>query len=348
MGNNLTKLFLKEQRSLKELKGTSIALDITSLIVQSLYGLSHRGIPLRDSKGRITSHIKRILPFLCRLRRYGIDPLVCFDDKSPTLKRNQLVKRMESRRKTLESLQLKSRTIGLTSNQQKVQSLMTLTPQDRKGLNISLIILLQAAGIPYDIMEYQEAQKLCATLKIRGVVQHVHSTDRDVLLYGVPVITDIDFKEQTYTVISYRSNLVHIGVKDREQFLLAVIMSGTDYSSGLKGIGPHKALKIIGTQGVQGAKERLKSQGVPYEQIRHYLQQDPGLMGLVCRDPDPSRFQAILRDFQFNQNTILSYLVDLMGGPQVLERVTMIPPGFEPGSSGPHPDRLPKLPQGTD
>ena len=347
MGNNLTKLFIKEERPLTELKGSSLALDITSLIYQSIYALSHQGVPLKDSTGRITSHVKRILPLLCRLRRLEIDPLICFDDRSPGVKKEQVFRREHARKKTLDNLELIDKTVGLTPRQYKTKSLLRLTPQEKRSLITTLKSVLQAAGVPYNIMEYQEAEKLCASLKLRGVVKNIYSSDRDVLLYGVPVITKIDFKLGLYTLISYRSNLIRMGLKDQEQFLMATIMAGTDYSPGLKGVGPHTALKIIKTQGVDRAKSRMDLQGIPHQEIKEYLVQDPGIMGLVFREPDPALFQSLLRGLEFNQSQILSYLLDLMGGPDVLDRVRMIPPGFEPGSSGPHPDRLPKLPQGT-
>ncbi len=91
MGVNLRDLVPKTIVKLEDLSGKSIAIDAYNALYQFLAIIRQPdGTPLKDSSGRITSHLSGLLYRTSNLVEIGIKTYLCFDGVPQRLKRLKL------------------------------------------------------------------------------------------------------------------------------------------------------------------------------------------------------------------------------------------------------------------
>ncbi|MDD1766504.1 MAG: hypothetical protein LUQ00_01125, partial [Candidatus Methanomethyliaceae archaeon] len=84
MGVNLRDLVTPLIVSLEELKGKVLAIDGYNALYQFLAIIRQPdGTPLKDSKGRVTSHLSGIFYRTANLLEAGVRPVYVFDGKPP-------------------------------------------------------------------------------------------------------------------------------------------------------------------------------------------------------------------------------------------------------------------------
>src|SRR5262249_39465504 len=95
LGVLLTPIVVKEQLSLEDLRGKTLAVDGNGELYQFLALIRLRdGSPLMDSKGRITSHLSGLFYRVTRLiADYGIELVFVMDGKPPALKFAEIERR---------------------------------------------------------------------------------------------------------------------------------------------------------------------------------------------------------------------------------------------------------------
>src|SRR5437763_15253806 len=88
MGVLLTPMIIKETVKLEDLRGKRLAVDTNGELYQFLALIRLRdGTPLKDSHGRITSHLSGLFYRTTRLiADYGMELVFVFDGKPPALK----------------------------------------------------------------------------------------------------------------------------------------------------------------------------------------------------------------------------------------------------------------------
>ena len=99
MGVALTPIMIKEQLTLEDLHGKRLAVDGNGELYQflALIRLSD-GTPLRDSHGRITSHLSGLFYRTTRLiADYRMELVFVFDGKPPKLKTHEIERRRSIR-----------------------------------------------------------------------------------------------------------------------------------------------------------------------------------------------------------------------------------------------------------
>ena len=99
VGVVLTPIVAKETVALEDLRGRSLAVDGNGELYQFLALIRLRdGTPLRDSKGRITSHLAGLFYRTTRLiADYGLDLVFVFDGTPPALKADEIQRRRSTR-----------------------------------------------------------------------------------------------------------------------------------------------------------------------------------------------------------------------------------------------------------
>jgi len=99
MGVDLKPITEARHIEMHELSGNIIAIDAFNAIHQFLSIIRQRdGTPLKDSKGRVTSHLSGLLYRTANMVDAGIKPVYVFDGKPHPLKLHTLQKRMEIKR----------------------------------------------------------------------------------------------------------------------------------------------------------------------------------------------------------------------------------------------------------
>src|SRR3954454_14834129 len=95
MGVLLTPIVVKEPVTLEHLRGKVLAVDAPGELYQFLALIRLRdGTPLRDSSGRITSHLSGLFYRTTRLiAEHGVALVFAFDGMPPALKAEEIAKR---------------------------------------------------------------------------------------------------------------------------------------------------------------------------------------------------------------------------------------------------------------
>ncbi|MDP6642236.1 MAG: flap endonuclease-1 [Candidatus Nanoarchaeia archaeon] len=253
MGVKLGDLITRKEISFDDLANKKIAIDAPNMLYQFLSSIRQRdGTPLMDSNGHVTSHLQGIFSRLSNLMSRNVKFCVCFDGKPPLLK----IKEVESRehRKVLAEEKLEK-----AKDEEDIDSMYKYSKQTirltRDIINESKE-LIDYLGIPV-IQAPSESDAQIAFMCEKGDVWACASSDMDVLIYGAKrLITNLTLSQRKKlpggSTISIKPEMIELknilkNLKLKQDQLLALaILVGTDYNrSGVKGIGPKTALKIV-------------------------------------------------------------------------------------------------------
>jgi len=255
MGVNLSDIVSGKSVEISDLKGRTIAIDAYNSIYAFLSIIRDRftGDLLKDSKGRVTSHLSGLFYRTTNLIENGIDPIFVFDGKPPAFK-HRTAEIRSAIKKNAETKLDKARDDGdIEAVRRYAQATSRLTGDmisDAKKL-------LELMGIPV-VQAPSEGEAQAAYMANVGVVWASGSQDWDSLLFGAnrmiknltvsgrrKVARKEDYVEVAPELIELEHTLSQLGVS-REQMIMIGILIGTDYNpGGVKGIGPKTALKIV-------------------------------------------------------------------------------------------------------
>jgi flap endonuclease-1 len=291
MGVNLKDIILHEPLSFEELKGKVIAIDALNSLYQFLSIIRQPdGTPLMDSKGRVTSHLSGLLYRTTRLIEYGMKPVYVFDGKPPSLKNRTIEERKEIKRQAHDEW-VRAKEEGRMEDAKKYAS---RTSRFTEEMRSDAKKLLEHMGIPC-IQAPSEGEAQCAHLCVRGDAWGVGSQDYDALLFGAPhLVKGLTLSGKfELSIIHIEKALSQIGLS-REQLIDVAILVGTDFNSGVKGIGPKKALKAVkeGKVGelaldfdLQEVRDIFLHPETTDEYKLEWEKPDrEGLVGFLCRD----------------------------------------------------------------
>lgn len=107
--------------------------------------------------------------------------------------------------------------------------------------------LLSLLDLPVLTLERGEAEALAAALNSRGLCDGVLTTDGDAFLFGARrVLKNLEASSVTLSATSVDLLEIkkHTGL-DREAFVLLALLLGSDYTSGVRSLGPRKAVKYL-------------------------------------------------------------------------------------------------------
>ncbi len=280
LGVNLRDLVPKTTVELKDLSGKSIAIDAYNALYQFLAIIRQPdGTPLKDSQGRITSHLSGLFYRTVNLVELGIKPVYVFDGVPPALKEAEIKRRMRMKEEALIKYEKAIQEGKIEEARMYAQATATLKDymaEDSKKL-------LDLMGIPW-IQAPSEGEAQAAYLTRKGNTDYCASQDYDSLLFGAPrLVRNVTisgrrklprkpvYVEVKPEIVELEKVLNELGIT-REQLVDIGILVGTDYNpQGVKGIGPKTALKLIKEHGsLEKALREIKNAEfpVPPEKIR--------------------------------------------------------------------------------
>ncbi len=246
MGVNLGDIVPHEPISFDDLRGKTIAIDAFNSIYQFLASIRQSdGTPLMDSLGRITSHLSGILYRTGRLMEMGIRPIYVFDGESPDLKKKELQGRARIKKeaeagwkKALEEKRIEDAKKFAARTSRMTGEML----EDSKKL-------LGLMGIPF-VQAPSEGEAQCVHLCSKGDAWAVGSQDYDSLLLGAErLVRGLTLSGRIELEIIHLRRVLDELSLDREDLVDIAILVGTDFNSGVKGIGPKKALRIVKEKG---------------------------------------------------------------------------------------------------
>ncbi|MFH0929513.1 MAG: flap endonuclease-1 [Candidatus Aenigmatarchaeota archaeon] len=253
MGVQIYKILPKQEIDIKHLSGKTLAVDAFLWLHQFLSIIRQRdGTPLKDSKGRTTSHLSGILYRSAKLLENDVRLVWVFDGEKPDLKTMTIEERKERKKEAYKKWQEALALGNLEEAKKAAQMTSSLTSEmidESKRL-------LEYMGIPV-VQAPSEGEAQCAYMCQKKLVYSVASQDSDSLLFNSPrLIRNLSitgkrkipgrnsYIEVKPELIELKGVLKALGIT-REQLVVLGILVGSDYNPGIKGIGPKKALKLV-------------------------------------------------------------------------------------------------------
>jgi flap endonuclease-1 len=309
MGLDLGNIITREKVELEQLSGWKLAVDAYNTLYQFLAIIrGASGEHLKDSKGRVTSHLSGIFYRNINLMELGMKLVYVFDGRPPDLKSVEIERRTVQRRQASEQYTRALQAGDLVSARKFAEASTSL----RRDMVQEAKLLLEAMGIPW-IDAPSEGEAQAAILASEGTVNAAASQDHDSLIFGAPILVRnvtisgkrklpskgifINVQPERITLASVLKEL-ELG---REQLVDLAILIGTDFNpDGFEGIGPAKALKLVRKYGKLEEFPELKKglSQIDYLAIRKLFLEPPVTRGLK---PEWKPFQ---------KDGLISFLVD--------------------------------------
>lgn len=255
MGVSLASLVSGKEIDFQAMEGRIIAVDAYNTLYQFLSSIRDRftGEPLKDSSGRITSHLSGLFYRTSRLMETGINPVFVFDGKPPDFKHATIEARIAVRKKAKakweEALEKGDSEAVRRYSQGASRLTEEMVEEAKKLLTLLGISCIQAPS---------EGEAQATRLLRDGKAWAVGSQDWDSLLFGAErVIRNLTISGRRKVAgkekyIEIRPELVelpavlkNLGI-NQDQLILLGILVGTDYNpGGIRGVGPKTALKLV-------------------------------------------------------------------------------------------------------
>jgi len=319
----------KTKVDLKSLSGKSIAIDAYNALYQFLAIIRQPdGTPLKDSTGRITSHLSGLFYRTANLVEMGIKVVYVFDGSPPALKEVEIKRRAKVKAEALvkyEQALQEGRMEEARTYAQMTSRLKDYMAEDSKRL-------LTQMGVPW-VQAPSEGEAQAAYLAKKGDTNYCASQDYDSLLFGAPMLVrnvtisgrrklprKPVYVEIIPEIIELEQVLKELNIA-HEQLVDVGILVGTDFNpEGVKGVGPKTALKLIKQHGsIEKLIPTLKEAEFPVEprRIREVFL-NPKVTDnykLVWKEPDIEGVVNFLcREKDFSEERVRKALKKMMEG----------------------------------
>lgn len=337
MGVGIGDILKSEEIMFEDLEDKVITVDAYNIIYQFLSSIRQRdGTPLKDSKGRITSHLSGILYRNANLVEAGVRPVYVFDGTPDMMKEGTLEKRKEKREEAEKEYKKSLKEGDLERARIKAQQTSRMTEE----IEESSKRLLSLLAIPW-VQAPSEGESQAAHMVKKGDAWAVCSQDYDTLLFGAERLVknltvtgkrkmpgSSKYKKISPELIELEKVLNDLGIT-RKQLIDIGILCGTDYNEGVKGIGPKRGLKYIKKyDDLESVLEEKEAKIDNYKAIQniflnpdvaddYILKFENGLgdvKGFLCdeRDFSEDRVESALEQFRKGvekrqQSTLLSF-----------------------------------------
>ncbi len=254
MGVALTEILVMKPIEIEELSNKILVVDTPLWLYQFLSSIRQRdGTLLADSKGNVTSHLAGLISRVTNLMEKQIKLAFVFDGEPPELKRKTLEKRKEIK----QEAQKEYEKAAEKGDEELMKKFAQRTSRLTDGMIEEAESLIGALGLPV-IQAPTEAEAQASYIVRKGDAFALATNDADALLFGATkIIRNLNMigKKKKANSLAYETiqpelmileeNLRHLSIT-REQLIALAMLVGTDFNpSGIKGIGPKNALKLV-------------------------------------------------------------------------------------------------------
>jgi flap endonuclease-1 len=254
LGVQLQDIIQKRKVNLSYLSNRSIAIDAHNALYQFLSAIrGTNGVPLKNRRGEITSHLSGLFYRSINFMETGIKPIYVFDGKPPRLKKTEIERRKSVKEQAIQKYE-KALEIG---DFEEARIHAQATSRLNKQMIKDSKRLLTLMGIP-NFQAPSEGEAQAAYMASIGDVWATGSQDFDSLLFGTPrLIRNLTIsgrrklpRKKIYIsvsteLISLKEALFRLHINRRQLIALSMLV-GTDFNpNGIKGVGPKTALKLV-------------------------------------------------------------------------------------------------------
>ncbi len=268
MGVKFKDIISPEKINLEDLDGKIIAIDAANTIYQFLSSIRQRdGTPLMDHQGNVTSHLSGILYRTSAIVEKGIKPIYVFDGKPSEFKDDTI----EQRRSIRVEAEKKWKKALEEGDEKNARKYATRSSRMSPYIVETSKKLLDLMGIPY-VQSFGEGEAQASYMVANGDAWAVASQDYDCLLFGSPKII------RNLTISGNLSDLEYLELKKvlnhlkitKKQLIDVALMVGTDFNSGIKGVGAKTGIKIVKESNLENyLKEKKENLGLDLDKLRN-------------------------------------------------------------------------------
>jgi len=315
-------LLVHPEEDVTAFEGRVLALDAYNTIYQFLSSIRQPdGTPLKDAKGRVTSHLSGVLYRTSSIMAKGVRMVFVFDGAPHPLKKDTLEARREVKRKARKAWEAALAEGDMEGARMKAQQTSVLD----KSMVAEAKVLLDAMGVPWvDAPGDGEAQ--ASYMSAKGDVWAVASQDYDSLLYGSSLLVRNatlsgrrklpgrgrrEYVQVVPERVDLQENLKAMGLT-REQLVDAAILVGTDFNPGIKGIGPKSAIKLLKAHRDLEGVLRAKAEEVDHADEIRSIFLDPGVNDDYSTSfkkvDEDAALRLLVDDHQFSESRVRSAL----------------------------------------
>jgi len=253
MGLQIGDIISKKQVEFSDLKGKTLAVDAFNAIYQFLTTIRQPdGTPLKDSEGKVTSHLSGLFYRNMKLILEGIKLIYVFDGEAPELKVKTWEKRKQIKDLAKEKYEKAVADEDVEAMGKYSRSDVSLDEQKIKESKE----LLEAMGVAIVQAPGEGEAQASFMVNLNKEIYAVASQDYDCLMFKAPkLIQNLSMSRRRRTISGYtevfpqvielESVLKELGI-NQEQLICLGILCGTDYNPrGVHGLGPKKSLKFV-------------------------------------------------------------------------------------------------------
>jgi len=290
-----------------------IAIDTSTFLYQFLIAIRGNGMDLTNESGELTSHLRGLFSRTTKFLEYGIKPVFVFDGTAPKLKAVEIEKRREKVRDAEKQLAVAEEQ----GDDEKMIMFAKRTVRVTKEQNDEAKKLIRLMGLPV-VQASSEAEGMCAALCKAGLVYATATEDADSLTFGTDIlIRHITFSEARKVPIQEinMSRVLTTTGLTMDQFIDVCILSGCDFSDGIKGIGQKKAFSMIKEFGsiekvieaVKDKKNYIVADPFPFQEIRDLFKQTENLDSVDLKFTEPDEeglIEFLVKEKQFDETGV--------------------------------------------
>jgi flap endonuclease-1 len=317
VGVVLTPIVQPQPLEAADLRGHTLAVDAHGELYQFLALIRLRdGTPLRDARGRITSHLSGLFFRTTRLiAEHGLKLVFVFDGAPPAEKAIEIQRRRAVKAEFEQAREAALAKGDLAAAYAKATMTSRLT-REMAGEARELLALL---GLPV-VQAPSEGEAQAAHMARAGHVWAAASKDYDTLLFGAPRLLrflTISGKEYLPSQGKFRPlvpELIDLGAHlrrweiSREGLVDLALLVGTDFNDGVHGIGPKKALALVQRHGRIEAMPDAIREAVGDVTAARRIYLSPNVTDdytIAFTDPDPDGvIRFLCDDRQFSRDRV--------------------------------------------
>ncbi len=231
-----------EHKALYTMQGKRIAIDTSIFLYKSLMNVRSKGDYLRNSEGKVVSHIQGLYYKTNQLLTFGITPIYIFDGKPPQEKSDCIKERNKKASECKEKMEN-------TADPEEKKALEKGTIRIKKEYIDDLKHMFDLMGVSYIDLVEGEAEAYASELCRIGYVDAVMTEDMDTLSYGCPTLIttckDKSIKRPDIVTVFNFEKILEDFKMNHDEFIDMCILCGCDYCPTIPKVGPVRALNYI-------------------------------------------------------------------------------------------------------
>ena len=240
MGVNLRDLFPQHPLPGGWLHGKRVAVDGHNVAFRYLTSIRARdGDFLRNSDGRVISHLLGYAGLVRQLRQEGAEPIIVWDGAVHPRKQKTVDERIR-RRKEAEEAAAVAQTAG--DHENYVRQMRMATYFDGAMIE-DCSRLLESMGVAVVRADY-DGERYATALTQQGHADAVATEDFDALVAGARRVIR---KAGSQDAALHHLEDLNLSNLTQEQLRHVAILCGTDWHPGVKGFGAKTAVKMLQT-----------------------------------------------------------------------------------------------------